>query len=585
MKTSKYLALIIILLSFVACKTGSTDDANGNSTASQIQKAKGDRHYGGVFKMNETEFFRSLYPLNVTETSGNRITNQVYEGLVQFNQADLTINPCLATHWDIDDSKTVYTFHLRKDVKFHDDPCFPNGKGRMMTAHDIKYNLDKMCAFDVNNKGYDFFKDRIKGATEYYNQTVKKNFPASGCEGIKVIDDHTIQMTLTRPFAGILNLLALPFAYCFPKEAFDKYGIEMRVKMVGTGPFYLKAIRENDAVILAKNKEYWGKDKLGNQLPYLDGIRWSFLGDQKSEMLEFKKGKLDMIYRLPLEMVDEIIDKNNNLKEGYKQFQFQEEATLALQYYGFKMSEGRFAESKALRQAFNYAVDRKKIVDYTVKGAGIPANYGVVPPAFASYDAKAIKGYKYDPVKAKQKLAEAGYPNGKGFGELTLQINSGGTRNEQIAEAVQKMIKENLNIDVKIVKMPWAQHLEAYETSKSEFWRSGWVADYPDPENFINLFNGVHIPPKLTDKSYLNSTRYRNAEFDKLYEEAQKTIDLKARNQLYMKADQIVIEDAPIIPIYYYNDRRLLQPYVKNFPQNAMEYRNLRDVYLAPKGS
>jgi len=581
MKTLQYILCTILLLSITACGGGENTSTQG--TKADAQAVKGDKYYGGIFRMNETEFFRSLYPLNVTETSGNRITNQVYEGLVQFSQKDLTVQPSLATHWEIDDSKTVYTFHLRKGVKFHNDPCFPDSKGRTVTAKDFKYNLDRLCAFDVNNKGYDFFKDRIKGALAYHKETVKKNFPEGGCEGIKVIDDYTLEITLTRPFAGFLNMLCLPFAYCFPKEAVDAYGVELRAKMVGTGPFILKAVRENDAVILVKNPDYWGKDDLGNQLPFLDGIRWSFLGDQKSELLAFKEGKLDLMYRLPLEMVDEIIDNSGKLKAEYTKYQFQEEPSFALQYYGFKMSEGRFAESKAVRQAFNYAVDRKKIVDYTVKGAGIPANHGIVPPGFPGYDIKQIKGYKYDPVKARKLLAEAGYPNGKGFGELTLQINSGGTRNEQIAEAIQKMIKENLNIDVKLLKMPWAQHLEAYETSKAEFWRSGWVADYPDPENFINLFNGAHIPPKLTDKSYLNSTRYKNAEYDRLYQEAQKTIDLTARNKLYQKADQIVINDAPLIPIYYYKDRRLLQPNIKNFPQNSMEYRNLRDVYFIPK--
>lgn len=583
MKNLASLGLILFLLAFAACKSDSgSSGASGGKAKSDLKAAEGGAYYGGVFRMNETEYFRSLYPLNVTEVGGNRITNQIYEGLVQFDQKDLSIKPSLAESWTINDDATVYTFKMRKGVKFHDDPCFPDGKGREVTVQDMKWCLDRLCTYDVNNRGYDFFKDRIKGAPEHYEATKSGKKPPGGCKGVKIVDEETIQITLVQPFSGLLNLLALPFGYCYPPEAWNKYKEEMRIKTVGTGPFFMKAIRENDAVILAKNPNYWGKDDNGNQLPYLDAIRWSFIGDQKSELLAFKKGELDFMYRLPAEMIDEIIDVNNNLLGDYKKYQYQEKPSLSIQYYGFKLSEGRFADNKKLRQAFNYAIDRKKIVNYTVKGAGVPANHGMVPAAFDRYNYKGVKGYTFNPEKAKELMAEAGYPNGEGFGDLTLQINSGGKRNEQIAEAIQSMLKENLNINVKITKMPFAQHLEAIETSKTDFWRAGWVADYPDPENFVNLFYGPHIPEKLSDKSYLNTFRYRNAEVDALYEEAQRTIDEGARNELYRKADQLIVDDAPTIPIYYYKDRRMLQPNVRNYPQNAMEYRNLRDVYFVP---
>ncbi len=573
--------LFVFIVCFLSCSSGSSDNS---AKTDQVQKeAPGGKFYGGVFKMNETEYFRSLFPLNITETIGNRITNQLYEGLVMFSQKDLTPQSALAESWNISEDGKTYTFKLRKGVKFHDDPCFSDGKGREVTAQDFKYCLDQLCSFDVNNQGYEFYKEHIVGAREQYEASKNKETKSPGASGIKVLDKYTLQIEIEEPFSGFLGKLALPFAYCYPKEAFDEYGIEMRTKVVGTGPFTLKAIRENSTVILVKNTNYWGKDEHGNQLPYLDGIRWSFLGDQKSELLEFKKGNLDMVFRLPLEMVHEIIDDKGNLKEDYKEYQFQEQPSMSVYYYGFKCSEGRFADNKALRQAFNYAIDRQRIVDYTVKGAGIPGVHGIVPPSFAGFKKENVKGYSFDPVKAQKLMAEAGYPNGKGFEELTLQINSGGTRNEQIAEAIQKMISENLNIDIKITKMPFAQHLEATETSKTEFWRAGWNADYPDPENFLNLVNGQNIPAKLTDKSYINTTRYNNPKFNELYNKALETIDLQERSRIYEQADQMMIDDAPIIPIYYYKDRRLLQQNVRNFHQNSMEYRNLRDVYMIPE--
>lgn len=571
------LSCFIIAISYSSCSYNERYE----SPTKHLQ-AKGDVHYGGVFKMNEDEYLRSLYPLNITEVSGHRIANQVYEGLVRFDQEDLSIMPNLAESWTIDSSGTIYTFKLRKGVVFHDDPCFENtnGKGRAVKASDYKYCFDRLCASDVNNKGYEFIKDRIAGAKVYHELTANNQYPPEGCSGIKVIDDYTIQIILAKPYGGFINILSLPFAYLYAPEAVDYYDDDMRIKTVGTGPFILYKIRENDVAILRRNPHYWDQDSLGNQLPYLDGIRWSFIADQKSALLAFKKGDIDLLFRPPLELVDEIVDREGNLLGEYKSFQFQEEPSMTIQFYGFK-NQGTLFNNKKLRQAFSYAVDRKKIVDFTLKGAGFPGIYGVVPPAFPSYDATQIKGYNFDPQKARKLLAEAGYPGGKNFPNLELQINSGGGRNEQVAEAVQKMLNENLNINISIVKMPFAQHLEAIETSRTEFYRFGWIGDYPDPDNFLMLYFSEFIPPTMEERSYLNNTRYKNTKYDEYFRAAQAEVDEKKRNQWYAMADQTAIDDAPVLVLYYEKDRRLLQADVRNFPQNAMEYRLLRDVYFA----
>lgn len=598
------------LLALSACKSD-------KKTTGQLTPAEGGRFYGGVLKCNEVEYFRSLYPLNITEVGGHRITNQIYEGLVRFDQADLTIKPSLAESWEMDSSGLGFTFHLRKGVRFHDDPCFPDGKGREVTTRDFEYCLTLLCAPDVSNQGFWVFKDKVKGADNYYlsreyeslKATVAQHAPNSEDEaytsavariqeleeknaadiaakpdkvsGISVIDDYTMRIELEKFFPGFLQMLALPFTDVFPREAVEKYGNDMRQNCVGTGPFRIKALRDDEVVILEKNKDYWGKDEFGNQLPYLDGIRITFIKEQKSELLALKKGDLDFVYRLPLEMVEEIIDREDNLLGEYRQFNLQVTPTLATLYYGFLNVDPLFS-NKNLRIAFNYAIDRQKIVDFTVKGCALPAFHGIVPPAIKGFNADAVKGYDYNPEKAREYLALAGYPEGKGFPDLTLQINSGGGTNEQVAEAVQKMLNETLNIHVNIIKIPFAQHLENLETGKVQFWRLGWIADYPDPENFLTLFFSGHIPPKLSDKSYLNSTRYRSAAFDSLFTLAISTTDEARRFELYARADQAMISDAPIMPIYYYKDHRLLQKRVQNFPQNAMEYRAYREVWLTP---
>ena len=181
-------------------------------------------------------------------------------------------------------------------------------------------------------------------------------------------------------------------------------------------------------------------------------------------------------------------------------------------------------------------------------------------------------------------MAAAGYPDGNGFPKLTLQINSGGgDRNIQTAEVIQKMLKENLNIDVEINVMPFAEHLESLETGKAQFWRSAWVADYPDPETFLSLLYGKNVPEKITDKSYLNSVRYKSAKFDSLFSAALREVDDKKRFDLYLQADQVAIDDAAIMPVFYDENYRLIQTNVKNFTANAMEYRDLSHVYFESK--
>jgi peptide/nickel transport system substrate-binding protein len=569
-------SLILAVLGFTSCGGGAS-----KNEAETLTPAENGKFYGGIFRMNEVENFRSLYPLNVTEVTSHRITNQVYEGLVGFDQTDLSIVPRLAESWDVDSTFTSFTFHLRKGVKYHDSEVFEGGKGREVTANDFKYCFTKLCEANADNQGYWVFQGRVKGCEEYYLSTQSGQPLPEGVAGVQVIDDYTLKIELNKTFSGFMNMLALPFTAVFPKEAYDKYGQEMRVKTVGTGPFILKDMNEGNYVILEKNPEYWGKDADGNQLPYLNGIKVTFIKDRKTELLEFDNGKIDLLYKLPLELTSDIVTLDDKLQPAYQKYQLQVNPSLALQYYGFQ-HKGDLFKNKDLRIAFNYAIDKESIVEYTLKGSGIAATNGVVPPGVPNYDNKVVKGYEYDPAKAREYLVKAGYPGGQGFPKLTLQINSGGGHNEQVAEAIQKMLKENLGIEVEINIIPFAQHLELLETGKTQFWRAGWVADYPDAENFLNLFYSKHIPATMEERSYLNSVRYASAEFDKVFEEALVTVDADQRELLYLKADQIMMNDAAIIPIYYYKDHRLLQPKVRNFPQNSMEYRNLRDVYFVP---
>ena len=570
--------VILFFISIFILSCGSQKEREFN-----LRPAKGGKYYGGTFRYNEEEYFKSLYPLNITEVTAHRLLEQIYEGLVTFDDSTLAVIPALAERWTIDESKKIYTFYLRKGVFYHDDPCFPNGKGRELNAQDVKFCFDRLCYHNpADNQGFWIFKDVVKGASEYDSLTSKNIIPATGVSGVRVLNDSTVEVELEKPYAVFLARLALIFGKIYPREAFDKYGADMREHCVGTGPFYLKINQDNQISYLARNPNYWKKDEFGNQLPYLDAIRVSYIKEKKNELLEFKKGNSDLVYKFPLEMIEEIMDNKHNLKPEYQKFQLQFMPTMSLQYYGFQ-HQGKIFNNINVRKAFCYAYDREKLCEYTLKGSGFPAIYGVVPPGTGTYDSKQVKGFNFDPAKAQTYLAKAGFPKGKGFPKLTLELNSGGSRNSQVAEAIKKMIEETLGIEIELLMVPWAQHTETVETAKTDFYRLGWIADYPDAENFLNLFHSKYVPDDINQKTYINSFRYKNKAFDMLFDNAIATVDEKERNILYAKADQQVIDDAVVLPNYYDIDFRLLQPYVRDCPQNAMEQRDFSEVYFVPR--
>lgn len=575
--------LVILLcagLSLYSCqqpKEGDTSDPEA------LREAKGGKYYGGLFKVNESDYFKNLFPHNIRDAISYRIATQVYEGLVKFDPADLSLVPSLAESWTEDTSKTVYTFKLRKGVFFHDNPCFPEGKGREMTAEDVKYAFTLLCTEHINNQGFSaVFKGVLKGADRYYEASAGGKKPNFEVEGIKVIDPSTVQLTLNEPNSIFLYNLAKPFSFIFPKEAYEKYELEMRINAVGTGPFVVDKIDEGNSVILKKNTNYYLKDEHGNALPYLNGIKIRFMKDKKQELLEFKKGNLDMMYRMPTDHIIEIQEEATQKKGQYGKYDLQQTPELATHFLLF-LNSGKIFGNKNLRKAFSFAINRNYILEAILNGEGFgPAIHGITPPSFgAAYDIKKIRGYDHNLDSARYYLKKAGY-DAKNFPEVKLQLNSDGERNVAVAEEVQKQLKEGLGINIGIEVLPLAQLLENMQSAKADFARGGWLADYPNPENFLWFFYGKNVPDDESKISYPNMMRYKNPEFDKYYELGLKAKTTEEAYQNFMIAEQIMIEDAPIITLWYDEGYRLVQPNVQNFPNNAMQYRDFTKVYIAP---
>ncbi|HAA00165.1 MAG TPA: ABC transporter substrate-binding protein [Flavobacteriales bacterium] len=547
----------------------------------KMVEAKGGVVYGGIFKINEVEDFKNLFPLSINDISSHHIASQMYQGLLKFDQQSLEVVPCIAQSFDVNEDATLFTFTIRKGVKFHEDECF-GGAAREVTANDFKYCFDRLCTASGDNKVYWLFKDKVKGANEHYAATSGgKASPAGGVAGIKVIDDYTLSIELNFSFSAFPKIIAHSGCWVYPREAYEKYKDDMRTKVVGTGPFVIKSLRDGQMILLEKNENYWEQDEHGNQLPYLQGVKFTFHKEKKTELMEFRKKNLDMVWKLPVEEISSVLGSMDEARQGGNvEFELQQVEALSIQFYAF-LSTSKVFEDKRVRQAFNHAIDREKLVTYTLQGEGTPASFGIVPPSLPNYPSGNIKGFNFDPDKARRLMSEAGFPNGRGFPVITLQLNSGGTTNELLAEAIQSMLKENLGVTVKLDVMPLNQLIEEFESGKADFWRSAWVADYPDPENYLNLFYGKNVPENPSDKSYINFTRYRSDAFDEMFSKALRTTDEKERMELFAKCDQLIVDDAVVMPLYYDNYIRLVQTNVRNFPINAMEYRDLSRVYFA----
>jgi peptide/nickel transport system substrate-binding protein len=548
----------------------------GSESNERSQEGEGGIRLGGVFRVNEVMDIRSLYPLEITEVAAHRVASQVYESLIKMDQATLEPVASLAENWESNEDATEWTFRLRKGVYFHDDPCFSNGKGREVVAEDVAFVIRQLCTPAPNNRMFWLVRDRLKGARAYYDAILEGEEPAS-LEAIEVIDDYTIKIKLAFPFASFLRLMGHNAFYVYPKEALEMYGEDMSNKAIGTGPFKLKVFKRDEMVVLERNENYWGVDEHGNKLPYLDAIQTSFVQDKKSELLMFRNGELDMVFTLPLEMYDDVMGSLENANDERVDFRPQVKPSLSVHYYSFNHLVAPFDDVR-VRKAFNLAVDRESLIRHTLQGEGTPGTYGIVPPVFPTYPYRALNGYDFDPEEARALLADAGYPDGKDFPTITLQTTSGGQNYELVAQVIQEMLKENLNIDVEMKVLTMTEQGEKEESGNSVFWRSAWLADYPDPENFLCLFIGEDT--KENSSSYLNTVNYHSDLYDSLYTLAIRQLDEKERFQTFAEMDQLIINDAVVMPLYYEEFTRLIPRYVKGFNQNSMEYRDYTGVWM-----
>ena len=509
-----------------------------------------------VFRYNESNGISSLDPAFARNKMNMAVIHQLFSTLLEID-SNLQIGPLLAKSWEVSTDQCSYIFHLREDVYFTDDDCFADGKGRKLTARDIQYSFNRIIDKSTASPGAWIFNNRVDSVNAF-----------------TVLDDSTFQLKLLRPFQSLPGILCMQYCSVIAKEAVEKYGTDFRRHPVGTGPFSLVVWEEGQSLILKNNTGYFEKDSAGTRLPYLDGIKISFFDSKATEFLEFQQDRLDFIDDIDPSFKDEVLTKTGNLKkEWVGKIVLQKHPYLNIEYLGIlvdgnnelvKKSPLRFQK---IRQAINYGFDRRKMMLYLRNSIGIAAESGFIPCGLPSFDSVSVRGYQYDVAKARQLLSDAGYPEGRGMPAiklLTIPIYA------DLASYISNELGQiGFNIKVEVLQ----KNLLMEQTAKSQalFFRGSWIADYPDAENYLSVFYSKNPAPP-------NYTRYANPAFDRLYEQALAERNDSLRYVLYRQMDRIIIDDAPVVPLWYDMAIHLVHNNISQFTPNGLNLLELRRV-------
>ncbi len=539
LKPVTHLLFIIFFISGISC----------NEAAKNTKK---------VFRYNETTGIATLDPAFAKNQSIMWAVHQLYNTLVEVD-SNLNIVPSLAKKWEVSNNRKTYTFLLRQDVFFHDDPAFENGVGRKMTAQDVVFSLQRIMDKKTASSGAWIFNNRV--------DTVKP---------FVALNDSVFQLNLLRPFHPIMGILSMQYCSIVPKEVVERYGKDFRRHPCGTGPFKFYLWEEGQALVMHKNEKYWERDAAAKVLPYIDAVQVSFFDNKATEFLQFRQGKLSFINDIDASFKDEILTKNGELRTEWKdKLQLHKHAYLNTEYLGILVDEDNElvkqspTKIKAIRKAINYCINRKQLMMYMRNSIGVPAESGFVPGGLPSKNAELVKGYEYNPVKARSLLREAGFTNGNNLPStklLTIPVYA------DIGSFIARQCEEaGIKVQVEVVQKSLL--LEQTSKSKALFFRASWIADYPDAENYLAVFYSKNPAPP-------NYTRYKNINFDALYEQALLETNDSVRYALYRQMDQMVMNDAPVVPVWYDMVIHLVNNKVSGWQPNALNLLELRRVII-----
>jgi len=509
-----------------------------------------------IFCYNESGGISSLDPAFAKNQSNIWAVHQIFNTLVETDK-HTTIIPSLATRWTVSSDKKEISFTLRNDIFFHDHPAFLNGKGRKMNASDVVYSFERLIDPKTASPGAWIFLNRIDKVKPF-----------------EAINDTVFVLRLNKPFVQILGVLSNKYCSVVPKEVVEYKGTSFREYPCGTGPFVFFSWAEGEELILKKNPYYFEKDSFGHSMPYLEGIRISFINNKATEFLEFRQEKFDFMNDIDPSFKDDILTKSGYLRKEWEgQLIMQTSPYLNTEYLGIlqfpKTNTTAYPlGNKLVRKAISLSIDRKKLMLYLRNSIGIPAEKGFIPPVLFDRSAEVLYGYSFDPAEAVGLLKKAGYNYRNPVPEIRLTTVSAYA---DLASFISRELKK-VGIDLRVEVMPKSLLLTQMANNRIEFFRGSWIADYPDAENFLSVFYSKNPSPP-------NYTRYNNPMFDQWYENALIEENNDQRLRLYRKLDSLVMEDAPVIPLWYDQIIHLVQPNINGFephPLNLLELRRVK---------
>jgi oligopeptide transport system substrate-binding protein len=485
----------------------------------------------------------TLDPARINDVYSRSVAQQIFDGLVQFDQT-LTIAPGLAQFWKSSRDGLTWTFTLRKGVKFH--------HGREVTAEDVVYSLTRILDPKTGSGAADLLLN-IKGAREFREER------ANQVAGLVAVDRHTVQVSLSEAFAPFVSVLAVGHMKIVPRELVREGGEAFGRRPIGTGPFTFVRWERGKEIVLAANGEYF------DGAPQIARLAYRIFPGEDFEAMyaEFKRRQLEDT-PIPTQDYRHIISASDH--------HYVKRPTFTVRFYGFN-TRLKPLNDRRVRQALIHAIDRSSIIDGIFLGRFVPA-HGVLPPGTQGFNPK-LPRYAHDPQRARELLAQAGYAGGRGLPPIAFWSS---VRERVVAEHAQ------IRRDLDAVGIKSEFH---YETNWPEFSRMmtegrlpvflyAWYADVPDPDNFLaRLFHS---------RSPRNYTGYANPEVDDLLTQARREGDPLRRVELYRRAEQLIVDDAPILPVWHYTYERLFQPYVRSIEVNGLgdPYIPLRKIRLEP---
>ena len=539
LKTSKDLLKLVFLAQLLLLSTSCGD--------SQTNVEKGNIN-GTLYWGNGTEP-QSLDPQIATGVPEHHVISALMEGLVLKDRKTLLPRPGVAESWNISDDGRVYTFKIRENARW--------SNGDSLTANDFVWSWWRALQPALGNL-YAYMLFPIENAQEYYEGALT-DFSKVGA---KALDENTLQVTLNHPTPYFLQLLDHYSLFPVHQETIEKFGAAdergtrwtYAGNLVGNGAFTLDEWEINRKILVKKNKNYWDSDNVDlNEIVFLP------IDNMVTEERMFRAGQLHVTSSLPADKIatyKEIDDSPMRISPY-----------LGTYFYRINVDVPHLQDPR-IRRALAMAIDRVNLVEKITKGGQIPA-YAMTPPGTMGYFPES--SLQYDPERARKLLSDAGYPNGKDFPitEILYNTNEG---HRKIAIAIQEMWKKNLNIDIQILNQEWKVYLDSESAGEYQISRAGWIGDYVDPNNFLDMF---------ICEGGNNRTGWCNEEYDDLILKiAPATKSHKERLEIFQKAETMLLDDMPVIPIYTYTSIQLIDSAVKNFDSNIMNHAYYKDIYL-----